>query len=63
MERIRVGDILFRSFGAIPFFFFVNVLDVSGGTGDSDLVRFRANFVDLDITSTARAICGRAISA
>ncbi|WP_423212330.1 VapE domain-containing protein [Paracoccus yeei] len=43
-------------------FFFVNELDGSGGTSDSNVVRIRANFVDLDNTSTARAMAEMMIS-
>ncbi len=42
--------------------FFVNELDGTGGTSDSNIVRIRANFVDLDNISTATVPAGRMIS-
>lgn len=43
-------------------FFFVNELDGSGGTSDSNIVRIRANFADLDNPDTATDSAGRMIS-
>ncbi|SEI03408.1 VapE domain-containing protein [Paracoccus alkenifer] len=43
-------------------FFFVNELDGTGGTSDSNVIRIRANFADLDNPDTATDSASRMIS-
>ncbi|MCJ1900351.1 hypothetical protein MR829_08170 [Paracoccus versutus] len=43
-------------------FFFVNELDGTGGTSDSNVVRIRSNFVDLDNISTAEESAHRIVA-
>ena len=54
--------ISFLNIQGYSVFFFVNELDGAGGTSDSNVVRIRANFVDLDNISTARAMAEAMIS-